>query len=481
MTDLARRPDEYIRQHPSGEPPQSFETGDRTTSATSGHVDRVGHRRSTLFAIILSITIIGAATWFSNAQSVKDIAASGAVGVRAEAALSAAAVSRNRLAQTILLEQAVEIGVASSTELESSIESAAAASRELTVRTALLQADSDAAGAPIERPTAELVAALDKALAAVSARDGDTATSLMSDVDELFRVVAIQLAELRDDSMNEMIVARETAGQVAVGSRLVVAFLIPLAAVFLYRWTAVRTARRRELEHALERERATLVAKDELVANISHELRTPLTGILGFAQTAALDDELSIEDMRFMVGMIASEADELSRMIDDLITTSRDDESEVPLVVEPMDPNDELTSVLIPASIAGREIQVDLEQAYLMADRLRFRQIVRNLVSNALKYGGPNVQILGHVDGDRYLLEVVDDGDGVGEAIEERLFTRFLHQGDAPLVTGSVGLGTSIAYRLAVLMDGSIEYSRRGEHTYFTVSFPLVPATVDTH
>ena len=131
--------------------------------------------------------------------------------------------------------------------------------------------------------------------------------------------------------MNDMLIARDTAGQVAVASRLVVAFIIPLAVLLLYRFSAVRANRRRELQRALVQEREMVRAKEELVANISHELRTPLTGILGFSQTAALDHDLAIDDLRSMASVVAGEADELSRMVDDLITTARDNEDALTL------------------------------------------------------------------------------------------------------------------------------------------------------
>ncbi len=472
MTDLAERGISADAIPDLENPLIEADQGPQSEADQSASI--LGKRRwSSVMAFILAVLVVGAATWFSNAESVQSTAAHGVVGVRAEATLSASAVARNRLAQALLLHTATELGVAEVQDYEASLESVRTALGELTVRSERLRADSDGAGGIVHERTGELIAALTRTFNALSDGDVEAAGSLMVDVDELFVEAAAELTAIRDSSMSQIIVARDTAGQVAVGSRIVVAFLLPLAAVLLYRYAATRAARRRELEHALERERSTLKAKDELIANISHELRTPLTGILGFAQTAASEDDLEAEDLRFMAQMIAGEADELSRMIDDLITTARDDESEVPVVIDVMDPNEELASVLIPAKIAGRHIDTDLQPGKLLADRLRFRQVVRNLLSNALKYGGPTVLITGQVVGERYLVAVVDDGDGVGDELESRLFTRFVHQGETPLLTGSVGLGTSIAHRLAVLMDGSLEYSRHDGFTFFTLGLPL--------
>ncbi len=183
-----------------------------------------------------------------------------------------------------------------------------------------------------------------------------------------------------------------------------------------------RAQRRRELRNALEHERALVLAKDELIANLSHELRTPLTGIVGFAHTAVLDTILDAAELREMSGIIASEANELSRMVDDLITAARDDQDSLCIRLETVDPNIELEAVLVAAKLADHKVRTDLEPAEVRADRLRLRQILRNLVSNAIKHGGPDVAVEGTLERDTYRLFVSDDGEGVPEHLADRLF-----------------------------------------------------------
>ncbi len=436
---------------------------------------RLSPRLRALGLLAIAIIVVVAATFFSNAQSVEDIAIEGTIGVRTEAALSAAAVSQNRVAQTILLARAVELELAPAEELAASVSSAEAGIDELERRIGRAVTDLGAESSIIEGGAETMIGALERALAESVGGDLSAADAALREADTAFAALAVDLAGVRDAALNDIVVARETAGQVAVGARLLVAFLIPMVTVLGYRFIIVRAARRRELQRELEAERSMLRAKDELIANISHELRTPLTGILGFSQEAALEDSLTPDDLRMMAGVVAGEADELSRMVDDLITTARDQEDALGMAIEAVDPNQEMNAVQIPAVIAGREIDVDLPSDTVLVDRLRLRQILRNLVSNALKYGGPNVAVEGVVKGGTYYLSVVDDGDGVPAELEERLFTRFVHQGDAPLMTGSVGLGLSIARRLAEIMGGSLSYSRSDDKTYFTVALPLAP------
>jgi signal transduction histidine kinase len=106
------------------------------------------------------------------------------------------------------------------------------------------------------------------------------------------------------------------------------------------------------------------------------------------------------------------------------------------------------------------------------ADPTRVRQIVRNLVSNAIKHGGPMVDVYLESDGDRAVLTVSDNGDALDAELEERMFERFVHDGVETLLTGSVGLGLSIARSLARTMGGDIRFVRADGWTNFEVSLP---------
>ena len=84
------------------------------------------------------------------------------------------------------------------------------------------------------------------------------------------------------------------------------------------------------------------------------------------------------------------------------------------------------------------------------ADPNRVRQIIRNLVSNAIKHGGPTVNVYLESDGERAVLTVSDNGEAMEPEVEQRMFDRFVHDGVETLLTGSVGLGLSIARSLAM-------------------------------
>ncbi|MDH3607516.1 MAG: ATP-binding protein, partial [Acidimicrobiia bacterium] len=112
--------------------------------------------------------------------------------------------------------------------------------------------------------------------------------------------------------------------------------------------------------------------------------------------------------------------------------------------------------------------------------RLRFRQLLKNLLSNARKYGGPQIRIEGRIDRRTYVCSVVDNGEGIPEELVEKLFKRFIHQGHQTATKDSVGLGLSIVHALAHGMGGSVGHQRINGETYFSLRLPLSDAHVAT-
>lgn len=271
---------------------------------------------------------------------------------------------------------------------------------------------------------------------------------------------------------------------VSASIRLLVVLIIPAATILIYRRRASEQLRaeRVKMEAQLEAEREISRAKDRFVAGMSHEIRTPLTGICGFSEVL-LDSPADSPADRETLKIIHSEAAELSRMVDDFIATSRvdGDSLEVELVETGLAPL--VGSVVERFERAGASIDVQGGEVRAVCDTGRTRQILTNLISNALRHGGPRVSVEFETDGSTVDCHVIDDGDGIPAEVEDRLFTRFLYDGDEALTTGSLGLGTWIARKLARAMDGEVTFRRRGERTVFTLTLPAAPAddeSVDT-
>ncbi len=121
----------------------------------------------------------------------------------------------------------------------------------------------------------------------------------------------------------------------------------------------------------------------------------------------------------------------------------------------------------------GTPVEVACPTTAIMADPIRLRQVLRNLVANARNHGGPTVRIEGTLSEEVLSLAVIDDGDGVAPELRPRLFKRFIHLADEPLLVGSVGLGLYIARVLAAGMGGDLRYERRDGESHFILELEL--------
>ena len=253
---------------------------------------------------------------------------------------------------------------------------------------------------------------------------------------------------------------------------------IPGSAVIIYWWIARRQVReyrlRTELE--LEGQRAINRAKDSFIAGLSHELRTPLTSIYGFAEILTDGDGADPEQTKEIVQIIANEAAEMTRMVDDLLTASRMESSGIEVDMAPTNIREVVESAITPFERAGLEVKLSATDATVSTDAGRLRHILINLISNAARHGGDKIGVEVSLAGDTVDIEVWDNGRGVPEDQVEKLFDRFIHNDAAPLLTGSVGLGLAIASRLTTMLGGRLAYQRFAGKTYFIVNVPTAVA-----
>ncbi|MCP4307592.1 MAG: HAMP domain-containing histidine kinase [bacterium] len=426
----------------------------------------------------IAISLVAIAMVFAIATGTTETAERGQTGILSEASLSAAAATRNGIVQAQVLAEANELGIATAADLDEALRQAESAAEELAARVGqlLVSTDETASVDPIRVRAEDLVAQTGTALELIRAGDlAASATLIDGELDGTYLRLAGQIAAVRDAAMARIALAGQDSGRIADATRFLVVLLVPLAVLLAYRKRVNRDRVQRDLEHRLEKQQAVSQAQDEFIANLSHELRTPLTAIYGFSleliepgsnQDAAFERELAT--------YIASESADLSRMVEDILTAASADQDGLVIAVGSVDVDTEIESVLGPMRATGAKIESDIAPATIKTDPLRFRQVVRNLVSNALRHGGPSNLVAGRVEGDYYTLQVRDDGPGIPAALENRLFTRFIHKGNEPLLTGSVGLGLAIVQLLTTRTGGTISYHREHGETVFSVKFPLI-------
>ncbi|MGF1616722.1 MAG: ATP-binding protein [Acidimicrobiia bacterium] len=209
-------------------------------------------------------------------------------------------------------------------------------------------------------------------------------------------------------------------------------------------------------------------AKDEFVASISHELRTPLTAVVGLTSEIASGGFVGPEHDE-LIGLVASQAQEMSHIIDDLLVSARAGMGTVAVALDTVDLNAELSAAV--GGVGTDLLEIPSALPLAVGDGPRIRQILRNLLTNLERYGGSSRRVLGGVEGERVWLEVRDDGEGVSGEDAVRIFEPYTsaHRG----VAGSVGLGLSVSRQLAELMGGSLAYRRDGEESVFRLELVL--------
>ena len=227
-------------------------------------------------------------------------------------------------------------------------------------------------------------------------------------------------------------------------------------------------------------------AKTEFLANMSHEIRTPLNGVLGIADVLVRGDLTSRQ--RELVGVIQASGSLLNALLTDLLDLARVEAGAVELRPARADVGALLHSVRdlfrSRADEVGLDLLVDIGPgagAEVACDAVRLRQVLGNLVSNALKFtSAGQVVLAASRSGDRVRFEVRDTGAGFDAATREALFQRF-RQGDNTSTRrhGGAGLGLAICDEYVRLMGGSLSCdSRPGEGAvfHFELDLPALPA-----
>ncbi len=215
-------------------------------------------------------------------------------------------------------------------------------------------------------------------------------------------------------------------------------------------------------------------ARSQMLGTVSHELRNNLTGMIGLTQLVGVHPNLTLDETKELVALAYQQAVDASEIVEDLLTATRLERSSLTVTIEPIDVNHEVETTV--RRFAGEdtglavETRADLPPAD--GDALRVRQILRNLVSNAVRYGGPSIRITTRVVDGRIEVVVADDGNGVPPADERTIFLPYRRSTTSDHAA-SVGLGLWVSRHLAEAMGGSVEYRRVEGWTEFVLGLEV--------
>lgn len=223
------------------------------------------------------------------------------------------------------------------------------------------------------------------------------------------------------------------------------------------------------------------VMRSEFAANVSHELKTPLTSIKGFAETLKMvkDDETRNK----FLDIIYVESERLTRLINDILTLSEIENKDAALYFEKINITElmkDIEKIIEPAAKfknISMEFKLDDEDIFVNGDSDKFKQMIINLVDNAVKYTNENgwVKVSLTKNDKIAVIKVSDNGIGIDEKYIPRIFERFYRVDKArSRKIGGTGLGLAIVKHTVILMNGTIDVkSKLGQGSTFTVNLPL--------
>ncbi|NML30602.1 ATP-binding protein [Paraburkholderia antibiotica] len=253
---------------------------------------------------------------------------------------------------------------------------------------------------------------------------------------------------------------------------------------------SIERARSQELARARDVAEAASRAKDNFLAMMSHEIRTPMNGVLGLVEV--LERTPLSTDQSEMLGMVNESAGALLQILDDLLDYSKIDAGRLTIEAEPIDLRELVDNAvgLLAARAHEKRLKVRVEiaaevAATLRGDSVRLRQILFNLLGNAIKFTptgevGVSVSVIGHDDGtgtSTQTLEMIvhDTGIGIAPDVQASLFEPFVQaESSTTRRFGGTGLGLTICRKLVELMNGTLAlHSEPGRGTSMIVRLTM--------
>lgn len=303
---------------------------------------------------------------------------------------------------------------------------------------------------------------------------------------EWSRAFAVLLGQLRTNAV--VIVPLRAGGDVVGAMQTIFAGSIPdrddtvrvlegyaeQAALVIVRAQAYERER-----HVRERLAEADRLKTEFLALVSHELRTPLTAVKGFVETVLTQwDRLPDERRRDLLHRASTNADDLARLIDQLLVYARLEHEELALDRVPTPVAPEIADVVerLEPVLGDRRVTIDVPARLVaLADPTGFRHVVENLLSNAAKFSprGSRIEVTAHAEGGAVVVAVADEGPGVPPGEQERIFERFYQRAEHRAARRGTGLGLAIARRYAEAMGGRLRVaSGPGAGATFVLTVP---------
>ena len=225
--------------------------------------------------------------------------------------------------------------------------------------------------------------------------------------------------------------------------------------------------------------------KNEFISSVSHELRTPLTAIKGWAETLMVDGGENPDTMKKGVGVIVTETERLSQMVEELLDFSRMQNGHFTLMNANMDILAELGDAVLIYSDKARREQMEIIYnepemlPFVYGDKNRIRQVFINIIDNAIKYSSPGdtITIKACEKDGKVIVSVADTGCGIKESDLAKVKTKFYK---ANHTRRGSGIGLAVADEIIAMHGGTMDIASEGEGKGTTVTITL-PANTNNN
>ena len=229
---------------------------------------------------------------------------------------------------------------------------------------------------------------------------------------------------------------------------------------------------RRTVQRLKEKQREVEEAtrqRDSFMATVSHEIRTPLTAVVGYIEM--LREGVPEDTRAELIETVAEQAADVEHLLEDFLVSARAEADSLQVAEVRVQLAAQVAQVVEGLALAGRSgLSIETEPCSALGDPARVRQIIRNLVTNAIRYGGPNITIRTETKGTDCHLLVIDDGPGIPPDERDIVFQPFQQSTGVRPASDSVGLGLSISRLLAAKMGGTLSYRYEDGHSVFDLA-----------
>lgn len=421
--------------------------------------------------VLLAVLLALAAVLVATGDAVERVAEDARVQAEAEAMLGVAGTTRAVAHEAIVVGRAWERGVAGDEELEaviSDLRLAALRLEERAERLSRLLAD------PMMLASHQgMAAAAEDVAAALEAGAVEEAESALPVLSAAHQDLAGRAADLRDAAGASIVVTGEGLAGVTTAARFMVALVIPLAAMLMFYRSLRAGHRRRLLEDELKRQKILSRERDRFMQAVSHHLNTPLAAVLGFAEL--LRDRarsFNAGARNEIIEMLAIQAEEMDKVVNDLIVSTRLRLGELTVLRDDVDLRPVLDDVVRSWQAPDRARLTVVGDAVATGDAKWIGHIMRNLLQNALVFGGDEIEVRVSEGFHCAVVDVCDRGERVSPEDREKIFEPYYTGSNDQGLAPSLGLGLAVARNLARAMGGEVSYEEEDGEKMFRLRLP---------